>query len=83
MMFTVGILSYNDFSFFQAVGDRFFVNPARKGMEFHSKVAPTYGFFVNYTGKYTTLESLGLDRKDWGTNQNKSVKDYAYSSELI
>ena len=54
--------------------DRFFINPARKGMEWHSKVAPTYGFFVNYTGKYSSLETLALNRNDWGISHIDDIQ---------
>lgn len=53
------------------VGDRLIVSAVYKGLRYHSKIAPTYGYFFNFTGRYGTASIYGLRNKDWGELINK------------
>ncbi|CAL8118952.1 unnamed protein product [Orchesella dallaii] len=57
----------------QMVGDRLIVAAVHKGLEYHSKVAPTYGYFFNYTGRYGTASVYGLNNEDWGISHDDDL----------
>ena len=48
------------------LGDRFIVSGLHKGMQYHSSIAPTYGFKFSYKGRYSVSHGLSLNRADWG-----------------
>lgn len=37
-----------------------------KGLKYHSRIAPTYGYYFNYTGRYGTSSIYGLSNEEWG-----------------
>jgi hypothetical protein len=37
-----------------------------RGMEEHSRIAPTYGYFFNYTGEFGILQRTGMTREEAG-----------------
>jgi len=48
------------------MGDRLIISAVHRGLQYHSKVAPTYGYFFNFTGQYGSAETYGLKNEDWG-----------------
>ncbi|ODM95633.1 Esterase FE4 [Orchesella cincta] len=57
----------------QMVGDRLIVAAVHKGLQYHSKIAPTYGYFFNYTGRYGTASIYGLKNEDWGISHDDDL----------
>jgi len=55
------------------MGDRLIMAAVHKGLKYHSRVAPTYGYFFNFTGKYGTAASHGLKIKDWGISHDDDL----------
>jgi hypothetical protein len=47
-------------------GDRFMLTGIHRGMEGHSRIAPTYGYFFNYTGEFGILQRTGMTREEAG-----------------
>jgi hypothetical protein len=55
------------------LGDRWITSGLHKGMQYHSSIAPTYGYHFTYKGKYSVSHGLGLNKADWGKwNQDLS-----------
>lgn len=53
---------------FQIIGDRYFLECGLEAMRYHSKFTgmPVYGYQFSYPGRYSMVQLVGADPKDWG-----------------
>ncbi|CAG7821232.1 unnamed protein product [Allacma fusca] len=63
-------------------GDRTLLTGIYEAMLEHSKLAPTYGYFFNYTGKFSVLERVGMTRKEAGISHYDDII-YLFNSSAL
>jgi carboxylesterase type B len=54
-------------------GDRGIVQGVHAAMQYHSSLAPTYGYLMNYDGDLSILKNLFLRKKDFGISHTDEL----------
>ncbi|XP_035712841.1 venom carboxylesterase-6 [Folsomia candida] len=57
----------------QMMGDRLIMSAIHKGLKYHARIAPTFGYFFNYTGRYGTAAIYGLNNHEWGISHDDDL----------
>jgi len=70
------------YHYFQMYGDRYLMTGIYRGMMEHSRIAPTYGYFFNYTGEFSILQQTGMTREEAGISHYDDVRYLFNSSQL-
>ena len=53
-----------------------------RGMQEHSRIAPTYGYFFNYTGEFGILQRTGMTREEAGIAHYDDVQYLLNSTQF-
>ncbi|CAG7825127.1 unnamed protein product, partial [Allacma fusca] len=66
----------------KAIGDRYIVQGAHKGLQIHSRIAPTYGYIFDFPGNPSVTTTLKFNRNDWGVTHMDDLQ-YLFNSTLL
>lgn len=62
------------------LGDRWVVTGVHKSIQYHSGLAPTYGYKFSYKGRYSVAKPLSLNRADWGVTHFDDISYFLNST---